>query len=136
MSKHSDLLSARQYRGLERLGDVMLPGNGTLPSFSKSGCATGIDHVVRYLPESDRNDLLMLLGILGLFPSFFTGWFVWLIERSMGIPTGLGSLLRFARIGTRGLIMSLYWGHEPNLAAIGYDVDVYLGDRQPSATRE
>lgn len=122
----SKYLSRRQQRGLDRLGDAFLPGAGPLPSFSASGCASSVDSVLAYLPESDRNDLGLLLGILGLLPSPFTGMLLWLLDRSGSLPTGLGALLRFARIGVRGLVMSLYWGHPPVLEAIEYDVSVVL----------
>jgi len=122
----SRYLSKRQLRGLDRLGDQFLPGTATLPSFSRSGCADSVDDVLAYLPESDRNDLGLLLGILGLLPAFCTGALLWLLDRAEGIPTGLGALLRFARIGVRGLVMSLYWGHPSVLAAIDYDVSVTL----------
>lgn len=124
----SRFLDARQLRGLDRLGDVYLPGDGDLPAFSASGCAHRIDDVLEYLPEGDRSDLGLLLRILGWVPRFVVAAFVWLTERGDSVPGPVGALLRFARIGTRGLVMSLYWSHAPVLAAIDYEVGVVRDD--------
>jgi hypothetical protein len=128
MAGASRYLSARQLRGLDRLGNVYLPGDGTLPSFAATGCSSEIDSVLDYLPEADRNDLGLLLRILGWLPAFIVAGFVWLTERGEKVPGGLGALLRFARIGTRGLVMSLYWDHADVLRAIDYEVGVVIDD--------
>ena len=128
MSSGTDLVTRRQLRGLNRLGDVFLPGGEGMPSFSESRCADSVDHVVRYLPDQDRKDMGMLLGILGLLPAFLSGLFVALLDRSDRIPGSVGSLLRFARVGIRGLVMSLYFSDRSVLRSIDYDVNVYLKD--------
>lgn len=124
----SRFLGRRQLHGLDRLGDAMVPGEEDLPSFSRSGCAVAIDSVLQYLPPGDRKDLGLLLKILGLMPAFLVGGFVVLVERAGSLPGPLGTLLRFARIGTRGLVMSLYFSHPPVLDAIGYEVGVVMED--------
>ena len=126
MARASRYLGAHQLRGLDRLGDVYLPGDGVLPSFSATGCAREIDSVLEHLPDGDRADLGMLLKVLGWLPRFLVAAFVWLTERGDSIPGGLGALLRFARIGTRGLVMSLYWDHPEVLEAIDYEVGVVV----------
>jgi hypothetical protein len=126
MARASRYLSTAQLRGLDRLGDVYLPGDGTLPAYSATGCSRDIDDVLEYLPEQDRSDLGMLLGILGWLPRFLVAFFVWLTERGESIPGGLGALLRFARIGTRGLVMSLYFDHPDVLRIMEYEVGVVV----------
>jgi hypothetical protein len=132
----STYLDRRQLRGLDKLGDVFLPGvdgvgdggSRPLPSFSASGCAEDIDSVLAYLPDGDRGDLSLLLTILGWLPRLLVRAFVWLTERAGALPGPVGALLRFARIGTRGLVMCLYWAHPPVLAAIDYEVGVVIDD--------
>lgn len=125
----SRFLSHRKLRGLDKLGDVFLPGDGELASFSASGCARDIDSVLEHLPEGDRSDLGLLLTLLGWMPLLFVRGFVWLTERGGdALPGGLGALLRFARIGTRGLVMSLYWSDPAVLRAIDYEVGVVVDD--------
>lgn len=132
----STFLSRRQLRGLDRLGDVFLPGDADLPAFSRIGCARDVDAVLEHLREADRSDLRLLLTILGWMPALLVGAFVWLTERGgRRLPGRLGALLRFARIGTRGLVMSLYWSHPAVLDAIGYEVGVVHDDAAEPVTR-
>jgi len=121
-------LSRRQLRGLDKLGDVFLPGDEAMPSFSASGCATSIDGVLAYLPAADRKDLGLLLTVLGWLPALLVAGLVALIGSANSLPGPLGALMRFARIGTRGLVMSLYWSHPTVLRAISYEVDVFTDD--------
>lgn len=128
MARTSRFLDDRQLRGLDRLGDAYLPGDGVLPSFSAAGCAREIDAVLEHLPEGDRGDLGVLLRVLGWLPMLLVRAFVWLTERGGSAPGPLGSLLRFARIGTRGLVMSLYWDDPDVLRLIDYEVGVVVDD--------
>ena len=128
MARASRYLGATQLRGLDRLGDAYLPGDGTLPSFSDTGCSREIDAVLEHLPEQDRSDLGLLLRILGWLPAFLVAAFVWVTERGDSIPGAPGALLRFARIGTRGLVMSLYWDDPEVLRLIDYEVGVVVDD--------
>lgn len=128
MAATSRYLNATQLRGLDRLGDVYLPGDGVLPSFSAAGCAREIDSVLEHLPESDRSDLGMLLRVLGWMPLLLVRAFVWLTEHGESLPGSPGALLRFARIGTRGLVMSLYWDDPEVLRLIDYEVGVVVDE--------
>jgi hypothetical protein len=124
----STFLSPRALRGVERLGDVLLPGDGALPRFSDTECVTQVDRIARHVPGSDLRDLAMLLTVLGLLPTLLVRAAWLLLARSDNVPTGLGALLRFARFGLKGLVNSLYFDDPAVLAAIGYEVDVYTGD--------
>ena len=74
MSSH--YLSDRQYKGLNRLGDVMAPGDGSFPSFSKCGCAEHADKIFMTMSETDLNDLKMLLGAISFWPNFLISGFL------------------------------------------------------------
>jgi hypothetical protein len=128
----SRYLSPRAMRGIDRLGTVLLPGDGDLPRFSATGCVAQVDRVVAYVPADDRKDLAMVLGIFGLLPTVLVRALWFLFAHSGRVPTGLGALLRFARFGLKGLINTLYFDDPTVLAAIGYDVDVYVGDLEPA----
>ena len=49
------LLNATQYAGLLKIGDVLIPGDGELPSFSESRCAEQADRMLAYMYDGDRN---------------------------------------------------------------------------------
>lgn len=129
-------LSELQIRGLVKLGGVIAPGGNGLPTFAGCGCAYDIDRVLDHMPESDRSDVKLLLRVLGLLPAFLVAAFVRLLDASIHVPGSLGSFLRFARIGVRGLVMSLYWANSEVHRALDYDVSVYTGDQQVADSEE
>lgn len=125
MSKH---LNATQLRGLNKLGDYMLPGFGELGSFSQVNAAANVDRVFDYMSAKDLADLKMLLSILAFLPRFVIAAFVGFLELTQNWPGPLGSGLRFVRIGLRGLVMTLYYSNSSVTDRIGYRVGVYTGD--------
>ncbi|MBI3542826.1 MAG: hypothetical protein HY075_06075 [Deltaproteobacteria bacterium] len=131
ISKH---LSAGQVRGLEKVGDVLLPGFGDLASFSTSHCVRHADRVLDYMTAQDLGDLKMLLTLLGFAPRFCVALLMRLLELSPAVPTPLGSLLRFMRLGLRGLVMTLYYADPAVQQTIGYDARVYTADFTPYTT--
>ena len=124
-SKH---LSPVQIRGIDKLGDSMLPGDSDFPRFSESHCVAQVDRILDHMPVSDLGDLKTLLGILGALPGWFAAFLIWVLERGAGMPGPIGAQIRFIRLGIRGLIMSLYYGDEKVLQTIGYQVSVYTAD--------
>lgn len=122
-------LTPRELIGLKKLGDCIIPGDGELKSFSKSECADQVDRILDHMPMPDRNDLKMLLGLLALLPKFGVYLFVQLLELSPAIPSIFGgAILRFIRLGIRGLVMSLYYSNPETLKTLGYSVNVYTSD--------
>ncbi len=136
MPHTSRYLSARQQRGLDRLGDAVLPGDEEFPSFSRLGCGEHVDKLLAEMPQRDRGDVLTLLTVTGLLPGPLVRLLVALFENSDRVPTVLGSTLRFAKMGVRGLVLTLYYsglkgahyaGRTP-LEILGYEVGVYTAD--------
>jgi hypothetical protein len=125
MSKH---LNPKQLRAIEKVGDVMIPGDSEFPSFSRTGCISQVDRILDYMPASDLGDLKMLLGILAFFPGFLLAFLFRMLEASPAVPGPVGSILRQIRLGMRGLIMSLYYGDTSVLTKLGYKVSVYTAD--------
>lgn len=125
VSKH---LNEKQIRGLEKLGDALLPGSVAWPSFSKSRCSRHVDRILDFMPAKDLEDLKGLLSVMGILPRFLIQFVIWFLERSLSMPGPLGGVLRFARIGIRGLVMSLYYGDPEIHGLMGYQVSVYRGD--------
>jgi len=109
-----------QKKGLNKIGDVIIPGQEDMPAFSATGCVKEFSRIADFMPESDRKDLLMVLLIMGLLPRFFLRALWWIIEWAPYIPTPVGDLFRMLRIGIKGLVFSLYYGEPP--AAIEYHV--------------
>ena len=122
-------LTPTQMKGLNKLGDVLLSGSNLMPDFSKTGCSGEIDRILNYMPEKDRSDLKMLLGIFGVLPRFFCAFFIFVLEfGSKHFPEFIAAELKFIRIGLRGLAFTLYYSHPIVHEKLGYQVDVYTAD--------
>ena len=136
MPHSSRYLNARQQRGLDRLGDAVLPGDEEFPSFSRLGCGEHVDKLLAEMPERDRGDVLTLLTATGILPGPLVRSLVALFENSDRVPTVLGATLRFAKMGVRGLVLTLYYsglkgshyGGRTPLEILGYEVGVYTAD--------
>jgi hypothetical protein len=132
MSTH---LNPRQLKGIDKLGDRMLPGDGELQSFSSARCSAEVDRILDYMLAKDLADLKMLLSLLGWLPGFVIGALLSFLERSPRWGDW-ASPLRFARLGIRGLIMTLYYSHPQAHRVLGYQVGVYTDDlRGPGADK-
>ena len=102
-------LTDLQRRGLLRLGDVVIPGDAVLPSFSESGAAGGIDRMLPYMHESDRESLLLLLAACAALPRPAVRALVATATRGDRAPAPLAGVLRMANIGIKGVVCSLYY---------------------------
>lgn len=132
-------LKSGAFRGLQKLGDAMCPGDGEFPSFSRLGCAEHVDVILDEMPAADRDQLKTLLAVLSYVPIFGIAGLIALLEKTSELPGPLGVGVRFLRMGLRGLIMTLYYsgnrgasyeGPTP-LDIVGYHVSVYTADMDP-----
>lgn len=121
-------LSASQLRGLVRVGDIVIPGSETLPSFRASGAAQHADRMLDHMAASDRSGVKLLLTIFAFLPRFVISGILHLSEQDKMFPWILGAACRMVNIGIKGVVMTLYYsdlGDEPSiLPAIGYDAQV------------
>lgn len=131
-------LTDRQWRGLLRLGDVVVPGDDDLPSFSASGCAAAVGRMLPYMYDGDRSAFLMLCSAASSLPLVSL--------RALVAATGaaekagpLAPTLRMAGIGVKGVILSLYWsdaGSAQVCRAVGYEAHVTMHDPEPNAAAD
>ena len=105
----SEFFEAKHLRAMNRVGDVFFPRNGEHPSFSELGCIQHSDVFIAHVPEPDRDDLKMLLGILAVLPGFVTSLVVWLSQNAQGWFEPLGTLMRKLDYGLRSLSVGLYY---------------------------
>lgn len=134
MSRH---LNDRQIGAIEKVGDILLPGDGKLPAFAQSRCVQSIDRILDYMGEQDLSDLKMLLTLFAYLPSFFIGIILRFLEWSPLVPTFLGGgVLRLMRIGLRGLVFTLYYGDPKIHQVIDYKVRVYTDDIKNSGSKK
>jgi hypothetical protein len=106
LSAMSKILGPRELSALERIGDLMLPGDPQFPSFSQTGCIAFVDDLLRYMDPKDRDDLKTLLRVLSFLPSPLLRAFLKLCQ-TRWTPT-----LRMIELGLKGLTMSLYYSNK------------------------
>jgi len=106
----SKYLGPLALKGLNKVGDVFLPGFEEFPSFSQLGCVESVDLVLEDLPADDRGSVAILLSVFYFLPSPFLKiifiFFDW--SENKPIPL-LGSIFRQIRLGIRGILFSLYY---------------------------
>lgn len=123
-------LTTAQRRGLRKLGDIVIPGDheAGLPSFTDSGVAEEVHRMLAWMYESDRSAILMMLDAFARMPRPAIRGIVEATERGDRVPGPLGSALRMASFGVKGLIVSLYYSGVDRggvvHAAIGYDATI------------
>jgi hypothetical protein len=100
----SQFLGPRELAALERIGDLMLPGDGEFPAFSQTGCIAFVDDLLRYMDPKDRDNVITLLKMLSFAPTPLLR--AWLCQ------TRLTPTLRLIELGLKGLVMSLYYSNK------------------------
>jgi len=105
----SRLLTANQFKGLLKAGDILIPGDADLPSFSASGCAAQVDRMLPHMTESDRSGFQILLAVFSFLPRFAVRGILALTEQHRRFPDAIGGALRMMNIGVKGSVMTLYY---------------------------
>jgi len=121
-------LNPTQMRGLAKAGDVVIPGDEVLPSFSASGSLDHVDRMLDHMSDSDRSGVQILLTVFRFLPRFVIAAILHVAQRDHVFPGILGAGCRMINIGIKGVVMTLYYsdlGPQPRiLPAIGYDAKV------------
>ena len=123
-SKHFGALGLK---GLEKIGDIVVPGDGVLPSFSTSGAVRNVDRMADYMHPADRDPLAILLPVLGVLPKFLLRAIVAVAVRHRRLPMPLSMPARLLDVGLRGFVCTLYYSDVSNgnvHEAIGWDARV------------
>jgi hypothetical protein len=130
----SKYLNATQLVGLRRVGDVLVPGDGDLPPFSRSGAIEHVDRMLEYMYESDRNGVTALLTLFRYTPRFLIGGIMSLTEKGGSLPEPLAAACRMINLGVKGVVMTLYYsdlGPGPSvLEAIHWDARIVEHDEE------
>jgi aldehyde dehydrogenase (NAD+) len=127
----SAVLSRTQLAGLLKVGDILIPGDADLPSFSASGCAAATDRMLPFMSDSDRTGVTALLTMFRFLPRALVRGILWLTEQQRSIPEPLAAPLRLINLGLKGVVMTLYYsdvGPTPTIhQSIGWDAQVADG---------
>jgi len=114
-------------KGLNRIGDVFIPQNDAMPSFSQYGGIEAIDTIITYLPKEDIELLNIALTVFSIMPNGFLHWLVRTMEESLDKTGAIPSILRQLNLGLRGIIFSCYYSGVGGLGFKGSDPLDVLG---------
>ncbi|HQX89895.1 MAG TPA: hypothetical protein PKY03_05800, partial [Moraxellaceae bacterium] len=123
----SRYLSVREVAALNRLGDILCPGDDKLPRFSATGAVARFDDMADYMVVSDRDDLKMLLSVFYFLPDILIRFLLIVFAGMERLPGPLGSLGRLVMFGLKGVITTLYFGFADNDGKSGDKVRQVLG---------
>lgn len=107
----SQYFSIRQLRAVDRLGDIIVPGNQRLPRFSDLGCSEHIDITLTNAHPDDIAALSALLSVLACLPDAGIKGIVRLSAWGAAKPSAFGAPFRMLNTSLRGLIYSLYYSN-------------------------
>ncbi|WP_192930437.1 MULTISPECIES: hypothetical protein [Corynebacterium] len=102
-------LNATQLKGLNRLGDLVIPGGHGYPSFSESRAARGIDGMLPYMYAGDRDPLKGLLFACAYLPRPVITALLTMVAAHAKVPGPLAAVFRLAHVGIKGIVHSLYY---------------------------
>lgn len=101
--------SPAQIHGIERVGDIFIPGDEVLPRFSECGFVEHIDRMLAFLPASDVKMLQLLMNLMRFMPTWGIHLLLKLTLKDRYFPGAVGANLRKLDIGLRGIVFSLYY---------------------------
>jgi aldehyde dehydrogenase (NAD+) len=128
-----ELLTPRELAGLDKVGDVVLPGDGTLPPFSAVRSPADAERMLAHMTEKDRRGVKGVLAVFSFLPTVLVRAFYWLTDQHGRLPGALAAPFRMANIGIKGVVMTLYYTDSRGGIhdAIGWDARVVAPGETP-----
>jgi len=114
-------------RGLNQMGDILIPGAGNFPSFSEYNCIEHVDDLLSYAPAEDVKDLGMVLMLLSFLPKALLVKLIKILGGSPKKKGGISTLLRQLNMGIRGIVFSLYYSEKPGTGYSGTNPEKMIG---------
>ncbi len=108
----SELYSRQQLKGLNKLGDQMIPANEEFPSFSQTGCIEYIDTVMGAAHKDDQQAFGLLLWVLSYTPTLFIQWLLKLLDKTETLPPVMAGPFRLLNVSLRGVVYTLYYSNK------------------------
>ena len=110
--EQSQFFNRRQLQTLERIGDLIIPGDSLFPAFSQTGCIQYIDQLMEATDSADVRDFGLLMTLLSFLPQFLIRQLLVLIQQQHRVPNFIGGPMRLLQIALNGIVMSLYYSNK------------------------
>jgi len=105
----SRFFSSLALKGINKVGDAFIPGDGEFPSFSELGVVEHVDQIAEDIPPGDLDGLKILFAVFGVLPGFLLKMLFIHLEWHFKTGFMMTSLSRQIRFGMRGIVFSLYY---------------------------
>lgn len=130
----TEIVSPQQIQGLKKIGNLIIPGDETFPSFAQIFNHANLTYVLEQMPSDDLKDLKLLLNFFYYCPIVGLKLLLFIIEQAATFSPGFTrywpgiNIFRLIRVGLRGICFTLYYGDEKITHLMGYSVAVYTQD--------
>ncbi|MBZ2187908.1 hypothetical protein K8B33_02260 [Alcanivorax sp. JB21] len=101
--------SRRHEQALARIGDVLIPGDDTLPSYSESGAAALAPRALAGARPVDQVMMMRLITVVGALPRPLIALMLLLIRAGLRLPGLVGAPARLLDLALKGVIMNTYY---------------------------
>lgn len=115
----SEFFTVKQLQAIEKIGDIIVPANGSFPSFSQTGCIEQIDTVMSPAHEEDIKLLGILLYVLRYTPAPLIRGLLNLMGKAERMPRWLAPLFRLLNVSLNGIVYSLYYSNMTRASYVG-----------------
>jgi len=102
----SRFLSPKGLKGLEKVGDIYIPGNKKSASFSRVGKLHTVDDILNELPKDDRDGLVILLAVFSYLPKVMLRVIIWRLSQNKT------PIERMLNLGLKGIAHTIYYSKE------------------------
>lgn len=101
--------SSISLKGIEKAGNVLIPGSPGMPSFSEAKLLKDLHRMTDYMNADDREGLKLLMMLFAFMPSFFIHFILYIASKHETFPDAIGAVLRQINMGVRGVVFTLYY---------------------------
>lgn len=123
----SEYLDSLQLNVINRIGDIMIPGDDVLPKFSQSGFIDYIDSILANVSTKQIRDLRSLTRVLSLLPDSAIRLILKLPAYAKYFPAPIAANLRQLEFGLKGVTCTLYYACLEDEGGYGKKIKEIIG---------
>lgn len=96
-------------KGIQKAGDIVLPGGDGFPRFSETDFIQHFGRISHYMTPEDREGFKLLTAIMGIMPSFMIHLMLVMVSHHEKVPSFIGAIFRQVNMGVKGVLFTMYY---------------------------